>query len=278
MKDIYVDGAQFGECFPESLNEMPLDILLIATGVYFTNPDKVDAQSKMIWLLSGMKIDEITAYFEQYPEAFAPIAKELGFLDNTHLTVNHFPVLNFGEVNPMGSNPMTLSHRITEITEITEPEPNTLYAPDKNWSNMTFGEFVMCENAFAAYSKTNDSQHLNRLLALLYLPDIRGDKRVVYTDAEMIARQGLIAQMLDSVKVVCYLWYCGVRHSLTVKYANFFSPIPKKGAKSKPQLAKYGWLNMVDFLAKEDVTKYQAVGDVALHEALAKLDMACVEE
>lgn len=167
-------------------------------------------------------------------------------------------------VDQLRSAASSLSFLLDEVTEINPVAKIRNAAPcHYRLYNTPFIQFLTAENFYKAYSNTSKEDHLNKLLATLYLkPGICFNDRLVTENSKYFRRVNMV------IKYSVFLWYSGFRWYVSKACPNIFS----SGGSGTELDIKDHVMNMIRGLTEGDVTKSKSVQNVDTWEALYELD------
>ncbi|SDK34773.1 hypothetical protein SAMN05421823_102519 [Catalinimonas alkaloidigena] len=153
-----------------------------------------------------------------------------------------------------------------------------LYGPNDELKGLRFIEWMHAEAAFLAYSKTQEEQHLNRLVAILYrprkkgarpqAPDWDGDLRERYNDYTLEARTRNVSRLPLATRQAILMFYVGCRALIIARFPNVFK---EPGESTQVTSGQNGWPEVMRRLAG-DVTKFEEVSYQRLTLVLYDLD------
>lgn len=84
--------------------------------------------------------------------------------------------------------------------------------------NACFEEYLMAENFYFAYVKTNDERHLDNLISVLYRKPWQK-----WDAAKIMKRSGKFRKSDPAIKNLLFMWYVGFREYLSKRCKNLFS-------------------------------------------------------
>lgn len=129
--------------------------------------------------------------------------------------------------------------------------------------DITLEQYLIADNMYLAYAKTNDLQYLNRMVAVFYRK--RSDK---WQEGEhLTAWAKRFAKVDMAVKYSVFLWFTGVKSWLIIKYPNIFS-----GPGGEVSSPTDSIMCILSALSEGDVTKNAEIKRTNVHEALDVLN------
>ena len=166
----------------------------------------------------------------------------------------------------------TFKHRFTRF-----------YGPADKLFNITFKEFIVAETLFRNYSQSQDDSFLSKLIATLYRPktknadtlsfEFNGDVREPFNDHIIEARGKRMDSLNPSYRFAIALYYQGCRKFLHTQFSNVFS-----GSSSSGSSNHRGYLDLVNSLTNNDVTKTEEVRNSMLFDVLVHLENVLKEQ
>lgn len=153
-----------------------------------------------------------------------------------------------------------------------------LYGPAAGLSNLRFLEFVFADSYFMAYSQSQDSQWLHKLLAVLYRPqrdryrpsavDYGGDRRQDFNENLVDERVPDVARLPLAVQLAILTWYRGCRHALEQEFPLVFTPANENTASDSPG----GWGYVLREMSGAAFGSFDETGRQYLHTVLSKME------
>jgi hypothetical protein len=123
---------------------------------------------------------------------------------------------------------------IFEIKGLTKqliPEYDSLFGPASEWHNLTMEEWNDCEVYYYLYTKDDDTDALDKLIAVLYREckkgynhaiNIDGDCRIPFNQYQANYQATYkIKQWPEAIKMAILAWYDGCRQAVTEMYDLF---------------------------------------------------------
>lgn len=109
---------------------------------------------------------------------------------------------------------------IPSFTEFLE----SFYAPLDKLADQSAGEMEECGWAYAEYTKTQDEQYLNHLVAALYLPESEGNSMAKrhFDKNSVAARTKLFERLTPACKLGILLWYENCEHWWAEQNGNLY--------------------------------------------------------
>jgi hypothetical protein len=142
-----------------------------------------------------------------------------------------------------------------------------LFGPAEGLTNITLNEWMQIEVERDAWEKTQNNEFLNRMLAVMWRPTTvnhpDGDKRAPLRQDTLDDRAKRMAKVPDHKKQVMIWFYTGCISFISAKFSEIFS------SNESGELSTFdGFMQMVNDLAKNDLTKIDKVRESPLYEAL----------
>lgn len=159
---------------------------------------------------------------------------------------------------------------------------NTLYGPADGLSNILFQEWIHTETYYIDFCKTNDFTLLDKLIAVLYRPEVgnfdnddvqyTGDRRDSFNDFLIDKRAAIISQLPQSIKYSLFLFYTGCRNHIHQMFKEVFSG----SVSGEEQNTFKNMMIIVNSLANNDVTKNEKIRKTYLYEVMFALQQICI--
>lgn len=183
--------------------------------------------------------------------------------------------------NDKGEKKMTIDSRLTvNLIPKFKVSGTLYYGPANKLFNVTLSEFIHAETNLGRYEKTKETEHLDRVIAILYRPqdnkydpdspDYKGDRRTPFNDHRFEERAGKIRRLNHNLKLCIYLFYQGCQWWYRQQFPHVFG----RTAKTDNNL---GFLNLVDALTGGDVTKTAEIHKTLLTDVMVHLERAAIE-
>ena len=148
------------------------------------------------------------------------------------------------------------------------------YGPADGFYNMTFEEWTYCEQSYAGYSRSKNINDLNKMLAVMYRPEVEGydpddvrfngDRREVFNDFLIDRRIEIMKLTSNRIRFAVLLYFQGCQRLLIDKFPLVFT---KAGGKDDG----LGFLSLVDYLNGGDVTKNEKIRKQNLWDVMTRL-------
>jgi hypothetical protein len=164
------------------------------------------------------------------------------------------------------------------IPSFTLPSGKKYYGPQDYLRNISFIEFIRCEEAFGKFKKTGDVKFLDRMVAVLYRPkkeeydpekDKTGDIREEYNDYILDRRAAIAGQVHLHVRLAVLHFYHGCRNFI-VNHKNHRNVFVKD--EEKKSSGDSFWDPILIRIAG-DVTKIDQVANLRAWTVLRDLDV-----
>ncbi len=143
-----------------------------------------------------------------------------------------------------------------------------LYGPADGLTNMSLSEFMSAEIERDAFLRTQSDNNLNRFLAILWRPKIfrhaDGDPRAPLNQDSIEYRAQRISKLKPHIKQVMIWFYLGVLYFLENKFDKVFS----SNGESVQISAFDSFMNLVNQLARNDLSKFDKIRQSPLYDAL----------
>lgn len=148
------------------------------------------------------------------------------------------------------------------------------YGPADQLFNITFGEYLAADTYFNRYFETNNQEFLDKLVATLYRPKKKGNRKEIKASGDVrepfnshtVESRAKHLQYADpALKTAVLLFYQGCKHALIERFPNVFRN--DGGGRSR-----YGALSLVDSLTNGDVTKSESIRSQYLYDVFVHLD------
>jgi len=142
-----------------------------------------------------------------------------------------------------------------------------LFGPADGLTNISLNEWIQVEIERQAWGVSGSDHHLNRLLAILWRPTCLrhpdGDKRAPLRQDDIDTRAKRIAGLPWHKKQTMLWFYQASLEFIATKFPEIFS-----GGTAGESSVFDGFMQMVNDLAKNDLTKIDKVREAPLYEAL----------
>lgn len=134
--------------------------------------------------------------------------------------------------------------------------------------NATFGEYLMAENYYFAYTQTRNPLHLDNLMACLYRQPWQR-----WHANKIQQRAARFRSTSPEIKFTVFLWYIGFRSFVPKRCKALFS-----GAKSKQAFNPRNYINgMVHQLSNGDITLKDKLLSRPVWDALDELEQRAID-
>jgi len=134
--------------------------------------------------------------------------------------------------------------------------------------NANFEQYLMAENYYFAWMQTNDTTHLDNLIAVLYRKPWQR-----WNAAKIQKRARYFSSIAPEVKNSVFLWYAGFRKLVERRCPNLYS---KKGSSEKLNVSEY--LNgMIHALNNNDITRNPGLMKQPVWDALNEMEQRALE-
>ena len=153
------------------------------------------------------------------------------------------------------------------------------YGPSAKCYNLTYLEFLHAEKCLYAFQKTDRSNHLNELCAVLYRPgkknyhpmrpDHDGDRREKFNDFIYPKRAWRFKLLKIRKRFAVYLFYTGCRNVLIESFPNLFN---SGSVSSEPVNPVKSLKSIIYDLNQGDPTKNDRLYNMQVWEAFEFLD------
>ena len=215
------------------------------------------APEKKMYLVD---VDELALVVEKLSWIFTHHEQSNEYVVNSRLTLNLLPAIKVGK--------------------------QTWYGPMDALTNITFSEYIHAETAFYYLHKKRDESFINRLIAVLYRPqiekydpesiDYRGDRREFFNDFLLDQRQQKVVNVDPKVKQGILLWYTGCRAYLEHKFPEALGS-SGEGEKASGDVFM-NFMKMVNALTNNDVTKNNELRSAYMYEVLITMEALAVQD
>lgn len=136
------------------------------------------------------------------------------------------------ELHWLNQKPLTLNH-LPELYIWKGVRQYKLLGPADNFKNLKFGEFAVASIYFRAYHASQNPDHLDHLVAVIYRPVDRShggrtvdkdalDKRVRFQGHLLSGRVRLVRKLSAEVKLAVLLYFGGCLSDLGKRYPELF--------------------------------------------------------
>ena len=149
------------------------------------------------------------------------------------------------------------------------------YGPGDVLQGLTFTEWIDAEAALFRFRQTQDVQHLNRLVAVLYRPGRQapdastGDRRPPYAQHELAARTLLAGQLPLDVRRAILMYYDGCRQVYIEQFPEVFDGTADDDPEQAPRAPENpgpAYMRILRELAaspeKFDIIGRQSIGNI----------------
>jgi hypothetical protein len=159
-----------------------------------------------------------------------------------------------------------------------------LYGPETGLANCSFWEFIKAEKYYLNYTKTQDKEWLNKMIATLYRPKKTEYNKFIDTDIRIpLSDQGIRHHLREvektdlETKLTILKWFDSCRNSLAKNFPLVFSQ-PKENHKTTNPIAMLsqgpskggGWMQLISELAGS-MDNYEKIGNTNLIIALTDI-------
>lgn len=212
------------------------------------------------------------------------INKKPYWLSNTAITevANSLSFLTTETKDDTGNTVIALNSRLTKnLIPHFRHRLRTYFGPDEKLFNISFDEFLEAESHYSAFSKTGNTEELNKLTAVLYRReadnynpksvDYSGDRRRPFNSALVNYHARLLKHFDYDTKLAVFLFFQGCMGFLNTNFPHVFST---KGGKSGRD---YGPLSLIDALSGDDVTKNEQILKSQLYSVMVRLERAALQ-
>lgn len=157
------------------------------------------------------------------------------------------------------------------IIEIVNIKNQLFLGPSDFFNDMTFAEFIAADMFSSAYFSNKSDVLLNKLIAVLYLPQNKKN-RADFNSETLNERAEVLANLSDSTKSAIFFNYIGIRNWITKEYPLIFSS-SDTSTMTNIQLGRKEntWLEVRRHLAG-NVLDLDKIDNLNLHEVLAQLE------
>lgn len=130
-------------------------------------------------------------------------------------------------------------------------------------------EYLLADQMYIAYSKSNKMEFLNKLVAICYRK-----KTDSWNEGKKLAKWTRRFRFTPKYKkYLVYLWFTGVKASIIETYPYIFQT--DSGGSITSATAHESVLSILATLSQGDISKYNWVKRVEVHEALDMLNRKC---
>jgi len=253
---------------PSCWDEMSTKDLLTLSRIIITSKDRYGILLKLALSIMGMRvalrysipINNTPHYFIRQgfrkiylvsSSQMAVVAHHLDFLfeDNTispNLKINPFPELRLSHIR-------------------------RLAGPADGLTNITLAEFITAEIEREAWENRKSSDHMHRFLAVLWRPfsmcHPEGDPRAPLNQDTIHNRSKQISRLKPETKQLMVWFYMGCLSFLQKKFDKVFHAADQENNTSSFD----AFMNLVNLLAREDLSKFEKVRESPLYDALYNL-------
>lgn len=162
------------------------------------------------------------------------------------------------------------SHLEKQILPVIKVNGRKYYGPDNAMSNSTLDEFISAMVYFNHWQSTGNIKHLNSLIACLYRPASKnktpGDIRRPFDDNLTDLYSSKLSTLHPNYKKAIEYYFIGTYGRLQKLFPYVF-PENKYETQGKSDLF-FDFMDMVNILSKNDVTKNRNVRQELLYEVL----------
>ena len=158
-----------------------------------------------------------------------------------------------------------------------------LSGPSDGLTNLRFSEYIYAETEHAKYLDTAKEAHLSRMIAVLYRPvrrvnthstDWNGDYRQPFNPYHTTRIARMAARLPVTTRHMILMWYEGCQLMLMSRFPDTFCRIPERKKKPRSEVFQ-SFMQMVNALSADDVTRKDAVRDAFLYDALSTINEMC---
>ncbi|QIX60863.1 hypothetical protein HER32_06605 [Hymenobacter sp. BT18] len=124
------------------------------------------------------------------------------------------------------------------------------HGPRSHFRNLTFGEFIFADTFFVLYHQHQDAQYLDKFLAVLYRPRLRGvrtlhhtyggDVREPFNEHLLPHRASILRRISRPEKAAILAWYRGCRAQLQAEFPAVFDAGEEDAKEQKRQAPDWG--------------------------------------
>ena len=148
-----------------------------------------------------------------------------------------------------------------QLLPTVKVKKTTFTGAESGLQNFTFEQFfAYSEPTFFAFLEQKKERFLNELLAIVYT------QNNVFNSNQIEQNALFLAKLEPKIKMVILHFYTGCRSYIIKQF-----PVAFSGG-SKKQVDGYEFLNLLEQLNNEDVTKNELIRKVNLYEMLVKLN------
>lgn len=272
--DITIEGfAKQHIEFPSEWNELTADQLKAIAVLLHSQERMPDFRVKAVHAMIGSKNE----LFRQYGLILK--AQDKAIKQANLVAMRYWQARRDALNEAIYSISETLRFTFEKITLTKQllPRVKGFFAPSTGFGNVSFVEFANAETAYKSWANTSEDVYLNRLIAVLYRPNLRFwrirsffsidfDPRRPYTDAMAAAMLSKVARWPMDVKYSILAWFSGCYNYIIEKYPHVFREGEGEGD-------GFGWAGTITQLAGTKFGDVEATASENLHTILRHLEI-----
>ncbi|MBE0663738.1 MAG: hypothetical protein IH597_14885 [Bacteroidales bacterium] len=269
MKNLSINGQHICE-LPENWNELSAEQLLKVCALVPTSFKPENLLIQLLMLFTGLKfpsrrhpvmVDEIPHYYlKQHEVKIALISVEdIGFAASP---LQFIFTEHKGEV-------IIESKLFQNKLPVIKAGSKELHGPDHALFNISFAEFIKLESLYDKYSKKQDDESFDEIVAVLYRerdlendptsPKFTGDIRVPFNDHLLDARKMIVKQIKPEYKLAVRLFYEGCRWFI-FKGSNLFpNAFSGDGSEDEGMPPIHEFTRLVNALSNDDASRMELI-------------------
>lgn len=172
------------------------------------------------------------------------------------------------------------SNLVKQLLPVIKHRFRKYYGPADGLSNIVFEEYISAVCSYHRYTKTQDTKHIDMLIATLYRrgrdkkeAELAGDTRLPFND-NVVEKQSLRFKNLDAaVKTAIMYFFSGSIENLKRLFPAVFTGAGSAG-NSDPF---FSYMELTDALAKYDITKKTEIRKSLLFDVLSTLNNMIIQ-
>lgn len=264
---------------PSSWDEMSTKDLMTLSSLFLISKDRYGILLKLALSILGMRV--ALRYSLCAPDRLYFLRDSHNYSAPHYFIRKGFRKLYLVNAQQMAALTNTLSYIFTEntINPLLKINPfpelrlcfyRRLIGPADGLTNITLAEFITAEIEREAWENRKSLYHMHRFLAVLWRPfstnHHEGDPRAPLNQDTIQSRSKQISRLKPEIKQLMVWFYMGCLSFLQQKFDKVFSTDEHSNTSSFD-----GFMNLVNLLAKEDLSKFENVRESPLYDALFNL-------